>query len=535
MAHDIFISYSHKDKAIADAVCARLEGDGMRCWYAPRDIVPGADWADSIIKAISSTKIMVLIFTNSSNISQQVLREVSNAVSSGVTIVPFRLTEEEPIAGMKYYLSTVHWLDAMNADLDASIADLSTLCRPLVDNIQAREEGRAPVASEEAIHDSLATVRQENTTAAAKKKKTTIGIICAAAAVVVIAAIVLIVVLTGKGKSGQQQANVTPGNDVTENVTENSSPGGSISGGSISGGSSSGTSGATSEGISMDITETYTQGNSQGNLQSDGYLTTDGEWYYFRTNDKQSMYKMRPDGSDVTKLTSEPASCISVVDGWVYYYSSSSDPGIRKMKTDGSDAKTIHFGNVEDVRILNNRVYYRDGLDGLHLYSMDLNGKDVVNENELEQTYSWCSDGTYMYYSNQEDLGCLYRVGLDGSDPVCLVDHKIEGMTIAGNLLYFNDLETNKFSTYDLSTGEITELCSDYIYYINVTKDGIYGYSGSRNTYLCFVQLNGQGQQILLEEPVLDVCVCGDLIWYKNKEDKKFYMVDLNGENKVMP
>ena len=161
MAHDVFISYSHKDKAIADAVCARLEGDNMRCWYAPRDIVPGADWADSIIKAISSTKVMVLIFTNSSNISQQVLREVSNAVSSGVTVVPFRLTEEEPIAGMKYYLSTVHWLDAMNAELDASISNLSSLCRSLVDNIKAREEGREPVASDEAIRDSITAVRQE--------------------------------------------------------------------------------------------------------------------------------------------------------------------------------------------------------------------------------------------------------------------------------------------------------------------------------------------------------------------------------------
>ena len=44
MAHDVFISYSHKDKAVADAIVARLEQDNCRCWYAPRDIAPGADW-----------------------------------------------------------------------------------------------------------------------------------------------------------------------------------------------------------------------------------------------------------------------------------------------------------------------------------------------------------------------------------------------------------------------------------------------------------------------------------------------------------
>ena len=34
MAHDVFISYSTKDKVIADAICANLENRGIRCWIA---------------------------------------------------------------------------------------------------------------------------------------------------------------------------------------------------------------------------------------------------------------------------------------------------------------------------------------------------------------------------------------------------------------------------------------------------------------------------------------------------------------------
>ncbi|MCJ7625258.1 MAG: toll/interleukin-1 receptor domain-containing protein [Anaerolineaceae bacterium] len=44
MSHDIFISYSSKDKIIADAAVAALEKNDIRCWYAPRDISPGAEW-----------------------------------------------------------------------------------------------------------------------------------------------------------------------------------------------------------------------------------------------------------------------------------------------------------------------------------------------------------------------------------------------------------------------------------------------------------------------------------------------------------
>ena len=50
---DVFISYSSKDKYAADAVCSRLENGNLRCWYAPRDIAPGADWASSIVQAIN--------------------------------------------------------------------------------------------------------------------------------------------------------------------------------------------------------------------------------------------------------------------------------------------------------------------------------------------------------------------------------------------------------------------------------------------------------------------------------------------------
>ena len=44
MAHDVFISHSSKDKQTADAICHYLEQNGIRCWIAPRDILPGEDW-----------------------------------------------------------------------------------------------------------------------------------------------------------------------------------------------------------------------------------------------------------------------------------------------------------------------------------------------------------------------------------------------------------------------------------------------------------------------------------------------------------
>ena len=47
---DVMISYSSKDKNIADAICNRLESVGIRVWIAPRDIVGGESYPSAISK-----------------------------------------------------------------------------------------------------------------------------------------------------------------------------------------------------------------------------------------------------------------------------------------------------------------------------------------------------------------------------------------------------------------------------------------------------------------------------------------------------
>lgn len=118
---DVFVSYSSKDKSIADAVAAALENEGIRCWYAPRDIAPGADWADSITKAIQDTTMMVLVFSETANRSQRVIDEINFAIDQGKTILPFRIEPHNPTGALSLHLSSRHWLDAYEPNWDAHL------------------------------------------------------------------------------------------------------------------------------------------------------------------------------------------------------------------------------------------------------------------------------------------------------------------------------------------------------------------------------------------------------------------------------
>ena len=126
MAHDVFVSYSSKDKPVADAVVAGLEQREVRCWFAPRDVTPGTSWGDAIINAIEGSRIMVVLLSGNSNDSRQVVREVERAVAKGVIIIPFRIEKIDPTGAMAYFLSSEHWLDALTPPMEEHIEKLGT-------------------------------------------------------------------------------------------------------------------------------------------------------------------------------------------------------------------------------------------------------------------------------------------------------------------------------------------------------------------------------------------------------------------------
>ena len=132
MAHDVFISYSSKDKTIAEAVCGMLEGSKVRCWIAPRDVQAGTPFASSLVKAIRKSSVFILVLSEESNHSVHVVREVSEAVDSGIPIIPFRIADIELSEEMHYYIKSIHWLDALSPPLERHIAKLVELVKALL-------------------------------------------------------------------------------------------------------------------------------------------------------------------------------------------------------------------------------------------------------------------------------------------------------------------------------------------------------------------------------------------------------------------
>jgi TolB-like protein len=124
IAAPVFISYASQDAETANAVCKYLESHGVSCWMAPRNVKPGSQYADAIVRAINDSKAVVLILSGSAIASSHVGREVERAASKRKPIVPFRLDTATLNAELEYFLSNSQWIELPKLGMPAALASL---------------------------------------------------------------------------------------------------------------------------------------------------------------------------------------------------------------------------------------------------------------------------------------------------------------------------------------------------------------------------------------------------------------------------
>lgn len=77
--YSCFISYSTKDKALAERLYSDLQGKGVRCWFAPEDLKTGDKLRIEIDKAIRTYDKLLLLLSRRSVGSDWVEKEVERA------------------------------------------------------------------------------------------------------------------------------------------------------------------------------------------------------------------------------------------------------------------------------------------------------------------------------------------------------------------------------------------------------------------------------------------------------------------------
>lgn len=136
MTHDVFISYSTKNTEHAEAIYEKLEGNDIKCWFAPKNIDTATNFAEEIMLGIKPAKVVVLVFSKYAQESEYVKKEIDAAFREKKQIVPIKVDESFPKDQMEFYLANTQWLDASPSALKKEDKTLEECYEKLLSVVQ---------------------------------------------------------------------------------------------------------------------------------------------------------------------------------------------------------------------------------------------------------------------------------------------------------------------------------------------------------------------------------------------------------------
>jgi hypothetical protein len=106
---ELFLSYSRADRPLAEQFVKTAAERGVNVWY-DEDIEGGRDWRERIVAALGSAKALVILFSEHSNDSRQLIKELAVADNMQKQVIPVLISNCEPKGPYLYELASRNWI-----------------------------------------------------------------------------------------------------------------------------------------------------------------------------------------------------------------------------------------------------------------------------------------------------------------------------------------------------------------------------------------------------------------------------------------
>ena len=125
MAEDIFISYSRKDSYRVMPIVKELREAGYSVWLDDTNIESAALWAEQIVEGLKNCKLLMLMASEDSLASANVLKEVMLASELEKILLPVYLEECNPPSSFQYQLAGIQHIELFKENKKTNIEIIS--------------------------------------------------------------------------------------------------------------------------------------------------------------------------------------------------------------------------------------------------------------------------------------------------------------------------------------------------------------------------------------------------------------------------
>lgn len=296
----------------------------------------------------------------------------------------------------------------------------------------------------------------------------------------------------------------------------------------------------------------YVNGNTAGNLYNEGLVCEYDDMIYFANpSDRDRLYSMNTDGTELTKLSDDTVSYINVDDHYIYYIRN--NPGtagafsFTNFNTN-SLCRINRNGKADSVLVLDaapalcaslvgNYIYYLHYSDseGSTLYKVKIDGSEQtqVADNAF---FTASTSGQYIYYNGLSTEHYLWRRNTEDDTTGMLYGGNCWMPTVVNDTsLYYMDCDNRyTLARVDLTTGDKMLLCDDRIDWYNVYGDYIYFQRVDAETpALCRIHTDGTGYEVLLDGIYMNICTTSEHVYFRDYTTEQTYRMKHNEPDSI--
>lgn len=198
-------------------------------------------------------------------------------------------------------------------------------------------------------------------------------------------------------------------------------------------------------------------GNTAGNLNNNGmFCEYDGKIYFANPYDKNHLYIMNSDCSDIRKLNDDTVCSINAYGSYLYYVRNNFSPetaamifrgqllGVIRTDLKGNNPKSLYDSVAGVINLYGNDLYYQhySDEDGFSFYKMQIDGKNNTRINDAGY-YPASIYGDSIYYANTVDNHNIYYYNTKSGAGGTYMQANAYMVDMQGDYIYYIDLEDN--------------------------------------------------------------------------------------------
>ena len=271
-------------------------------------------------------------------------------------------------------------------------------------------------------------------------------------------------------------------------------------------------------------------GNTMGNLTAGGMFAFDGETVFF-CDAAKGNYLTKLEGGKTTVLLENGCSYLNVVGDYLYFVNKN-DYFIYKMKKDGTELSKVSETMATNLVVIGNKMYFINWADECKIYSINLDGSNEKKLSDIstEVLYAY---GPYIYVNDRNSMRELYRISLEDGSSYMLTMDDTYFITGYDNMIYFRN-GSDALNVYRMTaTGEVyAPINTARSGYLNADKGYLY-FTNFEEEALYKVRDDGTELTKLCDGDPSYTSVNGDYLYFFSDSDgKKLYRIRKDGTGK---